>query len=166
MGDTGRRKAQAFSVFLLVLPCKVHPLLSSPRLSLCKFLLQRVGPELCRSSKNFARLAPSQAICLFFPRFSHLAGDSCHPSLSSSPWPSKESSRARAHTGQPCSHSCPTAARSVGKDVPLLWQPMGCRALVWGRTRKTASLVHGGQPKRQGRRSGCSCPRCSFGQFN
>lgn len=51
--------------------------------------------------------APSWAVYLSFPRFLHLAGDGCHPSLPSSPQPSKGSSRARACTGQLCSQQLP-----------------------------------------------------------
>lgn len=113
-----------------------------------------------------------RVIYLSLPCFLHLEEDlSPLPSLPSSPWPSKGSSRVRAMHRSAMHSVAPTVTQQQqglwARRCPLPRQPVGCSVLgTGGKAGKTDSLCVGDGQIRAGRRAGCSCPHCSFGQRN
>lgn len=129
------RKAQASVVFFLVFPYKVH-LLSSPHLPLCK-------PHTWRQSyagaiKITIGSSPLRAIWLSCPCFLHLEGDVSFP-----PFPpffsmavkreQQGKGNAQVSRASSSSHGHPTAARSVGEELPSAWAARGMQCPWYGR---------------------------------
>lgn len=132
-----------------------------------------MGPELCWSNKLRSRVSSFVGCLFIFPAFFA----SSRRRLSSLP-PFFPTAIKREQQGEGMHRSAvlpaaPTAApRQQGLRVrmcPPLQANRGMQCPWWGergKPGKTASPVCGGWPNQGGRRAGCSCPHCSFGQRN